>query len=59
MRVLRTVRTVALWIVQVLTAAAFVAIGIAKFASPAWETTFSRWRYPDGSSRTPSATASA
>jgi putative oxidoreductase len=48
MRVLRTVGTVALWIVQVLAAAAFVAIGIAKFASPAWAGKFSGWGYPDG-----------
>jgi uncharacterized membrane protein YphA (DoxX/SURF4 family) len=45
---MRTVGAVALWIVSVLAAAAFVAIGIAKFASPAWARNFSRWGYPDG-----------
>jgi len=48
MRVLRTAGTVALWTVQVLAAAAFVAIGIAKFASPVWARNFARWGYPDG-----------
>jgi uncharacterized membrane protein YphA (DoxX/SURF4 family) len=48
MRVLKTVGTVALWIVQVLAAAAFVAIGVAKFASPVWARNFARWGYPDG-----------
>jgi hypothetical protein len=36
MRVLRIAGTVALWIVNVLAAAAFVAIGLAKFGSPEW-----------------------
>jgi uncharacterized membrane protein YphA (DoxX/SURF4 family) len=48
MRVLRTVGAVALWIVQVLAAAAFVAIGVAKFALPVWASNFARWGYPDG-----------
>jgi putative oxidoreductase len=48
MRVLRIVGTVALWIVNILAAAAFVAIGLAKFGSPAWAIRFERWGYPDG-----------
>ena len=48
MRVLKMVGTAALWIVQILAAAAFVAIGIAKFASPEWARNFARWGYPDG-----------
>lgn len=48
MRVLKVVGTVALWIVQILAAAAFVAIGVAKFASPEWPRHFARWGYPDG-----------
>ena len=48
MRVLRMVGTVALWIVNILAAAAFVAIGLAKFGSPAWAIKFERWGYPDG-----------
>ena len=48
MRVLRIVGTVALWIVDILAAAAFVAIGLAKFGSPAWAIKFERWGYPDG-----------
>jgi putative oxidoreductase len=48
MRVLKTVGTVALWLVQILGAAAFLAIGIAKFASPVWVRNFARWGYPDG-----------
>ena len=48
MRVLKMVGTAALWIVQILAAAAFVAIGVAKFASPEWARHFARWGYPDG-----------
>ena len=48
MRVLRIVGTVALWIVNVLAAAAFVAIGLAKFGIPEWAINFERWGYPDG-----------
>ena len=48
MRVLRIVGTVALWIVNVLAAAAFVAIGLAKFGIPEWAIKFERWGYPDG-----------
>ena len=39
----------ALWIVNVLAAAAFVAIGLAKFGLPEWAINFERWGYPDGS----------
>ena len=48
MRVLRMAGTVALWIVNILAAAAFVAIGLAKFGSPEWAIKFERWGYPDG-----------
>ncbi len=48
MSVLKTVGKVALWIVQILAAAAFVAIGVAKFGSPVWARNFDRWGYPDG-----------
>ena len=48
MRVLRIAGTVALWIVNTLAAAAFVAIGLAKFGGPAWAVKFERWGYPDG-----------
>jgi putative oxidoreductase len=48
MHVLRMAGTVALWIVNILAAAAFVAIGLAKFGSPAWAIKFERWGYPDG-----------
>jgi putative oxidoreductase len=48
MRTLKRVGTVALWTVQVLAAAAFVAIGLAKFATPVWARNFARWGYPDG-----------
>jgi putative oxidoreductase len=48
MHVLRIVGTVALWVVDILAAAAFVAIGLAKFGSPAWAIKFERWGYPDG-----------
>lgn len=48
MRVLKMVGTAALWIVQILAAAAFVVIGVAKFASPEWAHKFARWGYPDG-----------
>lgn len=48
MRALRVAGTVALWAVQFVAAAAFVAIGSAKFASPEWALKFERWGYPDG-----------
>jgi putative oxidoreductase len=48
MRVLSTVGTVALWVVNILAAAAFVAIGFGKFAGPEWPRKFERWGYPDG-----------
>ncbi len=48
MRVLRIVGTAALWIVNVLAAAAFVAIGQVKFGMPEWAIKFERWGYPDG-----------
>ena len=48
MRTLKIVGTVALWIVQILAAAAFVAIGLGKFGDPSWARNFARWGYPDG-----------
>lgn len=48
MRVLRIVGTVVLWALQVLAAAGFIAIGLAKFGSPVWARNFARWGYPDG-----------
>lgn len=48
MRILRIVGMVALWIVQILAAAGFVAIGLGKFGDPAWARNFARWGYPDG-----------
>jgi putative oxidoreductase len=48
MRILKIAGMVALWIVQILAAAAFVAIGVAKFGSPEWARNFARWGYPDG-----------
>ena len=48
MRVVRIAGTVVLWTLQVLAAAGFVAIGVAKFAIPAWAHNFARWGYPDG-----------
>ena len=48
MRHLKIAGIVLSWIVQVLAAAAFVAIGIGKFADPNWARKFERWGYPDG-----------
>ena len=48
MRAWRAAGTTALWVVQVLAAAAFIAIGVAKFGDPAWARNFARWGYPDG-----------
>jgi putative oxidoreductase len=42
------IRRVAGWLLQVLMAAAFVAIGLGKFGSPFWERSFARWGYPAG-----------
>ena len=48
MRYLKSAGNVALWIVQVLAAAGFVAIGIGKFGDPSWARKFAGWGYPDG-----------
>src|SRR5262245_26585422 len=48
MRKLRLVGIIGLWALQVLLAALFVVIGIAKFADPAWARNFARWGYPSG-----------
>jgi putative oxidoreductase len=42
------VALVLLWIVQILAAAAFVAIGYGKFSNPFWLKAFPRWGYSDG-----------
>jgi putative oxidoreductase len=48
MRVVKILGMVLLWTLQLLAAAAFVAIGVAKFAAPEWARNFARWGYPDG-----------
>ena len=48
MRTVRLIGVVVLWLLQILMAVAFVAIGIAKFADPSWARSFARWGYPDG-----------
>jgi putative oxidoreductase len=48
MRTLRLVGIIGLWSLQVLLAALFVVIGIAKFADPSWARNFARWGYPSG-----------
>jgi len=48
MRTLRLVGIIGLWTLQVLLAALFVVIGIAKFADPSWARNFARWGYPSG-----------
>jgi uncharacterized membrane protein YphA (DoxX/SURF4 family) len=47
MRYVKTV-TVLLWIVQILAALAFVAIGFGKFTNVFWIKAFPRWGYSDG-----------
>ena len=42
---MRKFRTVLLWIVQILAALAFVAIGYGKFGNPFWLRAFARWGY--------------
>jgi len=42
------VRTVLLWILNVLAAVALVAIGAGKFFNPFWLKAFPRWGYSDG-----------
>lgn len=44
---MRQFKTALLWIVQILAALAFVAIGIGKFSSPFWLRAFARWGYSD------------
>jgi uncharacterized membrane protein YphA (DoxX/SURF4 family) len=48
MRYLRVAGNVALWVVTVLAAVGFVAIGIGKFVGPSWARKFAGWGYPDG-----------
>jgi putative oxidoreductase len=48
MRTLRLVGIIGLWTLQVLLAALFVVIGIAKFGDPTWARNFARWGYPSG-----------
>jgi DoxX-like family len=48
MRIVRRVSVIVLWLLQILMAAAFVLIGVAKVADPAWTRNFARWGYPDG-----------
>jgi len=48
MRYLKTAGNVLLWIVQVLAAVGFVAIGTGKFGDPNWARRFAGWGYPDG-----------
>jgi len=48
MRTLRLVGIIGLWTLQVLLAALFVVIGIAKFVDPSWARNFARWGYPSG-----------
>jgi len=47
MRYVRIAGSVLLWIVQILAAAAFVAIGFGKFGNPFWLRAFARWGYSD------------
>jgi hypothetical protein len=48
MRYVRRAGIVVLWAMQILGAAAFIAIGMAKFSSPFWVKAFARWGYSDG-----------
>jgi putative oxidoreductase len=41
------VKRIALWLFQLLLAAAMTGSGMEKFTSPAWERMFRRWGYPD------------
>src|SRR3982750_935233 len=47
MRYVRLAGAVLLWVVQLLAAAAFTAIGFAKFGNPFWIQAFARWGYSD------------
>jgi putative oxidoreductase len=44
---MRHVKRIAIWLLQVLLAAAMTGSGMDKFTSPAWERMFRRWGYPD------------
>ena len=48
MRIVRLLWGIALWLVQILLAVAFVLAGLVKFAEPSWQRNFARWGYPDG-----------
>jgi uncharacterized membrane protein YphA (DoxX/SURF4 family) len=41
-------KVVLAWVLQVVLAAMFLAVGIQKFVSPTWPRMFARWGYPPG-----------
>ncbi|MBI3262184.1 MAG: DoxX family protein [Acidobacteria bacterium] len=45
---MRIIRLIGTWILQLLLAAGFMAVGIGKFADTGWPARFARWGYPDG-----------
>jgi uncharacterized membrane protein YphA (DoxX/SURF4 family) len=45
MAILRKIRTVFTWLLQILVGVAFVPIGLAKFSHPMWINGFERWGY--------------
>src|SRR5688572_25383890 len=47
MAVVKKLRVVVSWVLQIVAGLAFVPIGIAKFANPMWVRSFERWGYPD------------
>jgi uncharacterized membrane protein YphA (DoxX/SURF4 family) len=44
---MRYLKLIALWLVQIVLAAAMTGSGMEKFTSPAWERMFRRWGYPE------------
>jgi uncharacterized membrane protein YphA (DoxX/SURF4 family) len=42
------IKTVLLWVLQILLAVVMVGPGLQKFTSPTWERMFRTWGYPDG-----------
>ena len=45
---MRSIKTIAVWALQVVVGLMFVLIGVMKFQDPTWARNFARWGYPDG-----------
>lgn len=45
---MRRLKTLAIWVLQILAGCLFVAVAVRKFVDPRWAEDFARWGYPNG-----------